>query len=666
MTIKVGLVQINNSFSGQNYFPYSVGLLQVYARKYLKNPSQYDFLLPIYSRVKIEKAYKHLANADIIFFSAYVWNIRLSLKIAQKVKLLRPDVVIAFGGPQVPDHAEEFLRINWFVDLACHKEGESIVCPLLENAPGRNWKEVPSISYLDSKGKYIQNPLVPRIRNLDEIPSPYLEGVFDSLIEAYPHEQWLVMWETNRGCPFSCTYCDWGSATQSKISKFGLERLCQEVDWISKHKIEFIFCCDANFGILKRDYDIAKYVANNKKRYTYPHVLSVQNTKNVKERAYKIQKYLSDNALNKGVTLSVQSLDKTTLKNVKRENIILEDYQELQVRFTKDKVETYSDMIVALPGETYDSFIDGISNIIENGQHNRIQFNNLCVLPNVEMGNPEYQKKFGMEIVETDIINIHGSLLENEEICEKQQLVIATSSMPRKDWVRTRAICWMSAFLYFDKIMQIPFILLHKVGNLTFRELIETFAGNKIQQFPLLREIHEVFLKEARKIQNGGAEYCESTKWLNIWWPADELQLIHLCTENRIDEFYGEAKQLLKLLLKEKQRDVSNIPLEDAIQLNKCLIKLPSQTEDSEIQLSHNIWEVYQHHLVGIDLRLEKKPCTYAIDKTSQTWASWEQWCKEVIWYGNKKGAYLYKIKEEVFSAELVQETSINQVSGHY
>ena len=34
--LKIGLVQINNSFSGQNYFPLSAGMLQAYAQKKLK------------------------------------------------------------------------------------------------------------------------------------------------------------------------------------------------------------------------------------------------------------------------------------------------------------------------------------------------------------------------------------------------------------------------------------------------------------------------------------------------------------------------------------------------------------------------------------------------------------------------------------------------------
>ena len=51
-----GLVQINNSFSGQNYLPYSVGVLQAYAQRHAKNPERFHFLPPLYKRVAISSA----------------------------------------------------------------------------------------------------------------------------------------------------------------------------------------------------------------------------------------------------------------------------------------------------------------------------------------------------------------------------------------------------------------------------------------------------------------------------------------------------------------------------------------------------------------------------------------------------------------------------------
>src|SRR5205814_8861272 len=62
--LKVGLVQINNSFSGQNYLPYSAGLLQAYAAKNARHPARYDFGMPIYSRIPVAQAVEQLKHAD--------------------------------------------------------------------------------------------------------------------------------------------------------------------------------------------------------------------------------------------------------------------------------------------------------------------------------------------------------------------------------------------------------------------------------------------------------------------------------------------------------------------------------------------------------------------------------------------------------------------------
>ena len=97
--------------------------------------------------------------------------------------------------------------------------------------------------------------------------------------------------------------------------------------------------------------------------------------------------------MSKGVTLAMQSVDPHTLKSIKRDNISIEDYQELQRRFTKDGIPTYTEFILGLPGDTYESFSKGVSDVIESGQHNRIQFNNLSILPNAEMATKENMKR---------------------------------------------------------------------------------------------------------------------------------------------------------------------------------------------------------------------------------------------------------------------------------
>ena len=158
--------------------------------------------------------------------------------------------------------------------------------------------------------------------------------------------------------------------------------------------------------------------------------------KNARERAYKVQKLLADSGLSKGVTLAMQSVDPHTLKSIKRDNISIEDYQELQRRFTKDGIPTYTEFILGLPGDTYESFSRGVSDVIESGQHNRIQFNNLSILPNAEMATKENIEKDKIVTVQTPIVNVHGSLDETpaDGILEKQELVISTVSMSLDSW----------------------------------------------------------------------------------------------------------------------------------------------------------------------------------------------------------------------------------------
>jgi len=644
--IKIGLAQINNSFSNQNYFPYSVGILQAYAQKYLKDKELFDFSLPLYKRIPLKDALKQLDGCDIIFFSAYTWNIHISKEIAKRLKMAVKKPLIVFGGPQVPAHGiSEFLKKNKYIDLLCHGEGEKAFLAILNNFRTKQWKDVPNISYLNNKGEHILTKQGIRTTDLTEIPSPYTEGIFDHLMKANPNENWVALWETNRGCPFSCAYCVWGASTNKRVYQRDIKELYREIDWFSINKIEFIFCCDANFGIFPRDILLAEYTAKNKDKFSYPNALSVQNTKNSTMRVYNLYKTLSDHKLNKGVSLAIQSANPDTLKSIKRENISLDTFNELQKKFSESGIETFTDVILGLPRETYSSFADGVSKIISSGQHNRIQFNNLSILTGSEMDDPAYLKKYGIVTVNNKLVNIHGSLTDNFEIDEHQRLVVATKAMPKKDWVKARMFGWMTALLHFDKLIQIPLILINNKSGISYRDIIESFLDNE-EKRPVLTKIIGFFRTQAECIQNGGTEFAQSRKWLNIWWPPDELMLIKLCTENKLSEFYKEAEQLIgKFLDRKKVNNYKDI-IHDAIVFNQNLLKMPFQDKNLNIKLFYNIWDIYKANLTGKNVPIEKGEYYYEIDRTTSKWSSWDDWCKEVVWYGNKRGAYLYSCRE--------------------
>lgn len=94
--------------------------------------------------------------------------------------------------------------------------------------------------------------------------------------------------------------------------------------------------------------------------------------------------------------------------------------------------------------------------------------------------------------------------------------------------------------------------------------------------------------------------------------------------------------------LRDKFLSLPSDLLHEAIILNKSLLKQPFQTENLDLELSYNIWEFYQATLIGDDVPLEQESRKYHINRSSDTWLSWDDWCREVVWYGNSTGAYFY------------------------
>ena len=95
-----------------------------------------------------------------------------------------------------------------------------------------------------ANGKIINNALertdLIQIEDIDVFRSPYLDGVFSPLLGK--DLRWQAILETNRGCPFLCTYCFWGrGGINRKIKFFSLERIKQEIDWCGKHRVLYVF-----------------------------------------------------------------------------------------------------------------------------------------------------------------------------------------------------------------------------------------------------------------------------------------------------------------------------------------------------------------------------------------------------------------------------------------
>ncbi len=682
----IGLVQINNEFSdGQCYLPLSTGYVQTYAQKYARDPTRFEFLRTIYRRLPVQDAVSQLIGADLVGFSVYVWNFEISCAIARELKRQKPEIIILFGGPHVPDGLKRFghekkvpnnmiliqkKRKSFtetfhgkypFVDIACHGEGEEAFLDIIERVldDAGNWKGIPSISYIDSDGIFVHNLRRPRIPDLAVVPSPYQSGTFDDLILAFPDQKWIVLLETNRGCPYSCTFCDWAGGVETKLTKFPIEQVYKDIRWFGEHKIRYVFIGDANFGILTRDTDIAREFAKIREQYGYPKAIATQNAKNPKEHSFEALSILDRAGLKTAGIMSIQSTNKETLEAIRRDNMNIEAYQANQNKAAAEGTLTMSDMIMCLPHETYASFADGVANHVFMGQHNRIAFNIFSLLPNAEASDPEYIEQYGLKTITIKITTIHGKKQNTpDDIYEWQEIVIGTKTMPTEEWIHLRVFTWMITFLHFNKLLQIPLIAMDHLGKIGYRDMVELFSdgnyvdtdGNKKslseEEFPILTNIKNFFYEVAEKITQGHEEYCHSQEWLDIWWPADEYIFIKLCVENKLADFYQEAERALRLLRDAKSAPISDEQLSDAVKFNYALLKFPFQHENLNIKLNYKYWEFYQDILLGKPATLEAGPVEYCIDRTTESWDSWDEWFLKVVWWCNRNGAYLYATKQ--------------------
>ena len=367
---------------------------------------------------------------------------------------------------------------------------------LLERRAERSqWAGIGSVSYLDGS-KFCHTPLRPRIQDLDELPSPFLEGVLDSVMASAPEQQWLVTWETNRGCPFSCAFCDWGSATASRVNRFGMERLAREVEWFAEKGIHHLFICDANFGIFPRDVEIAERIAQAYMRRGSYVAVHLQNTKNRTDRSEAIQKALKrSGVVSLGASLSLQSVTPTVLKAIQRDNIATSAFERMQRYYAQEGLDTYTDLIIGLPEESYDSFANGIARVIRSGQHNRIAFYECSVLPNAPMAHPEYRRRYELETVSVRLLEVYDPLVpyDGDDTPEFIDVVVGSKAMSQEKWVRARMLADFTELLFFDRLLQVALLAMGEGRGWDYRQMLEAFLDADAIKYPLVAATRRIF-----------------------------------------------------------------------------------------------------------------------------------------------------------------------------
>jgi len=626
--IQVNSSQFNYQYFGQIHFPFSIATLIAYLKNQKNIDQSFQFHKTFVFRGQVDDYIKQCKKVDILLCSCYVWNWEITTYLAKEVKKLNPNCTIIFGGPQVPRQSEGFFEEYPFVDIIVHGEGEYIIKNIF-NAYLKD-KDYSNVKGLETK--LFKNPPESRINDFESIPSPYLTNLVWDLVEKQDDIQWIASWETNRGCPYECTFCDWGSATNTKLRKWSEERLFKEIEWFADNKITYIDCCDANFGIFQeRDMRIAKKIKEVVLKKHFPHIVRPNWAKFSSEKIIPIAKEFQEAGVLRAVTLSVQSMDEATLDIIKRENVKFNKFSELTAIFRKNGIPTYTEIIIGLPGETLESFKNGLETLVSDTKVGSIEIYDCKVLPNAPMNEPLYKEKYKIKTIRSPIFLAH-SQIEHGTIQEYEYITVGSFSFTLDNLKEMNLYRWMVQTLHSLGILEYISKYYNKIHSLTVMKFFETFL-----EFCRMQE--SIFSLEYKKIvkhvDNGyagkGWDHYDPNLG-DIFWPIEEASWLRLVNEkNKL------VDGILSFLtfLEEKQgystpRDILN----DLIKFQVFLLTVKSETKIKSENFEFD-WKNY--FVGGSELKHNKIKYFY---KNLVIESDPYQWNYTTIWFGRFKKKY--------------------------
>ena len=407
-------------------------------------------------------------DPHVVAFSNYIWNSNLASSAASWLRSVRPDVLIVMGGPNVnttePPAAVSFLSARPAVDFYIPQEGEVPFLRLLEAFAqvglsrsalvdlgiSGSWSLTPDRQSLKEDFHDVDVATPPggldartgRLLDLDDIPSPYLSGIMDEYLE---HPGYVPLIETNRGCPYSCTFCSWGDMAKSKSSSFPVERILKELDYIAeanRGRVSYLYIGDANFGLFQRDVEIAQRLRELKDSKGFPEHVYLYFAKNSSKRVVEIASILRGMT---PISLSRQTQNAEVLQNIKRSNIDIETFNALSRQAKELGVDSFAELIYGLPGESLTSFLDGVREVL-GSDVDGLHFFPAMLLDGSEMATSASRELYGLK-GEYRAIDSSSGDYGPFAATEFEEIVTTTSVFSREDYFTVRRLHFIQSVL---------------------------------------------------------------------------------------------------------------------------------------------------------------------------------------------------------------------------
>jgi radical SAM superfamily enzyme YgiQ (UPF0313 family) len=371
---------------------------------------------------------------DVLAFSVFGWNLWSFGSLAQTFRQLNPEGWIIFGGTHVAHQANRLFRLFPELDIVVNGEGEFVFIDLLHSylkgRSRRDLRDVIGISFKDENGVVVTTAPRERIADLNQIPSPFLTGALEMRAADGSFRYEVALMETNRGCPYRCAFCYWGGAIGQRVRTFSRERLREELDYLGFHGVDTVVLCDANFGMLPSDEAFIEDVISTRDKYGFPRAVETSWAKN-KSRVFRsVVRRMKSAGLKSSFTLALQSLNDDALHSMGRQNMKLNEWEELVKWLEGEGLGCYAEMIWNTPGETVQSFLAGYDRLAKHVS--RIAVYPLLLMPNTKFAEDRDQYGF---------VTVRGEHDDFEYVLSHQSISISdhVEMQPFLFWARSIA-----------------------------------------------------------------------------------------------------------------------------------------------------------------------------------------------------------------------------------
>lgn len=463
---------------------------------------------------------------DVLMLSNYMWNEWISFHFAKVMKQIRPQTLVVMGGPNIcleDDRQMAYMAAHPEIDLYVLGEGDFLGAQVTQHFldAGKSierlgQREVPSSIYRRD-GELIRTKMWERKGAIDDIPSPWLTGVLDEFFDG----KLAPLLETNRGCPFQCTFCVQGVRWYTKVHYFSKERLRDEIDYIGRLNQErcpsmgFLRIADSNYGMFERDAEISGWIGESQMKYGFPTYIDATTGKNRPERVIE-----SLEKVNGAIVLyqSVQSLDDGVLENIKRSNISKEAYEQVMIHIRGRGLRALSDLILGLPGETLESHTRSIEELIDSGT-NEMHLFQAMMLKGSELENAESRAKYHFD-TRFRVLPKNYGVYAGERVFDVDEIVVATDTLSFGDYLRARTYALTMSIFW---------------NNSWFQEAVELVKAFDIRPSKWTHAMRDALERDAGPIGTMLAEFLTETK--NELFPTREALV----------EFYSKDENFQRL-----------------------------------------------------------------------------------------------------------------------